>query len=44
MFYKTQKGGLCLICVVKVLNGEGFLVTAYQTKKPKPKGDLIWQK
>lgn len=44
MFYKTQKDGVCLVCVVKILNGEGFLVTAYQTSKPKPKGDLIWHR
>ena len=44
IFYKTQEDGFCLICVVKALNGEGFFVTAYQTKKPKPKGELIWQK
>lgn len=33
-----------LIVAVKVLNGEGFIVTAYQTKKYKKKGKLIWPK
>ncbi|MBI4130035.1 DUF4258 domain-containing protein [Candidatus Roizmanbacteria bacterium] len=33
-----------LICVVKTLNGEGFIVTVYQTSKPKPKGELLWPK
>lgn len=31
-----------LIVAVKVLNGDGFLVTAYQTKEYKKKGELIW--
>jgi len=44
IFYKSQPDGFYLICVVKMLNGDGFLATAYQTKRPKPKGDLIWQK
>lgn len=33
-----------LIVAVKILNGEGFLVTVYQTKEHKKKGKLIWQK
>lgn len=33
-----------LIVAVKVLNGDGFIVTAYQTKKYKKKGQLIWPK
>lgn len=33
-----------LIVAVKVLNGSGFLVTVYQTKKYKKKGELVWQK
>ncbi len=33
-----------LIIAVKVLNGNGFIVTAYQTKKYKKKGQLIWPK
>lgn len=33
-----------LMVAVKVLDGEGFLVTAYQTKEYKKKGELIWQK
>lgn len=33
-----------LIVAVKVLNGDGFLVTAYQTKEYKKKGELVWPK
>ena len=33
-----------LVCAVKVLNGDGFVVTFYQTSKPKPKGEIVWQK
>lgn len=33
-----------LVVTVKILNGEGFVVTVYQTVEYKPKGELIWQK
>lgn len=33
-----------LIVVVKVLNGDGFLVTVYHTTEYKQKGKLIWSK
>ena len=33
-----------LIVAVKILNGDGFLVTAYQTKEYKKKGELLWPK
>lgn len=33
-----------LIVAVKVLNSDGFLVTTYQTKEYKKKGQLVWQK
>ena len=33
-----------LIVAVKVLNGEGFLVTVYQTKEYIKKGELLWLK
>lgn len=33
-----------LIVAVKVLNGDGFLVTVYQTKDYKKKGELLWPK
>lgn len=33
-----------LIVAIKVLNGEGFLVTVYQTNNYKKKGGLIWPK
>ncbi len=38
---KVQKHDI-LIVAVKVLNGTGFLVTCYQTKKYKEKGELLW--
>ena len=31
-----------LIIAVKVLNGEGFLITVYQTKGYTKKGELVW--
>lgn len=31
-----------LVAVTKHLNGDGFLVTAYQTTKPKMKGEKLW--
>lgn len=33
-----------LIVAVKVLNGDGFLVTVYQTTVYKQKGKLLWPK
>ena len=33
-----------LIVAVKVLNGSGFLVTVYQTRVYKKKGELVWPK
>lgn len=33
-----------LVVVVKILNGEGFLVTVYQTNNYREKGELVWQK
>lgn len=33
-----------LMVAVKVLNGDGFLVTVYQTNEYKKKGELIWSK
>lgn len=44
LYDKEVKKYDILIVAVKVLNGEGFLVTAYQTKEYKKKGALIWQK
>jgi len=36
--------GKFLLVAVKYLNGNGFIVTAYQTKEYKKKGQLIWPK
>ena len=33
-----------LVVVVKYLNGDGFVVTAYQTSKVKRKGKILWPK
>lgn len=33
-----------LIVAVKTLNGEGFIVTSYQTKTYRQKGELLWPK
>lgn len=44
LYSKEIKKYDILIMAVKVLNGEGFLVTAYQTDSYKRKGELIWQK
>lgn len=44
LFAKRFRKYDILIVAVKVLNGEGFIVTAYQTKKYKEKGQLIWPK
>lgn len=33
-----------LIVAVKILNGEGFVITVYQTKIYKKKGKLLWPK
>lgn len=40
---KTAKYDI-LIVAVKVLNGEGFLITVYQTKGYTKKGEIVWQK
>lgn len=43
VFYKFQEG-YAIISVIKVLNGVGFLVTAYQTRPADPKGKKLWPK
>lgn len=44
LFAKKVKEYGILIVAVKTLNGEGFLVTAYKTKRYKKKGELLWPK
>jgi hypothetical protein len=39
-----RSGKFALVAVTKHLNGDGFLVTAYQTSKPKMKGEKLWPK
>lgn len=44
LLYALKQNNYVILIAVKILNGDGFLVTVYQTKKYKPKGKLIWQK
>lgn len=44
LFAKEVKKYDILIVAVKVLNGEGFLVTCYQTKEHTKKGVMLWPK
>lgn len=44
LYAQKQKEYDILIVAVKVLNGNGFLVTVYQTKEFKKKGELLWPK
>lgn len=44
LFAKKIEKYAILIMAIKVLNGEGFLATVYQTKDYKKKGQLIWPK
>jgi hypothetical protein len=43
LFYKLERIGRWLCAVVKRLNGEGFLITAYPTDTIK-EGEKIWSK
>lgn len=42
LFYKRFKN-LYLVIVVKYIDSQGFVVTAYKTSKVKRKGKLLWQ-
>lgn len=42
--YRKQMDGDILIVVAKHLNGSGFVVTVYQTKKALDKGEKLWPK
>jgi hypothetical protein len=43
LFYRAQHPERWICAVVKRLNGEGFLITAYITDKIK-EGNIIWKK
>ena len=43
LYAKTPVTQKFMLVVVQILNGEGFIVTAFFTDKIK-KGDLIWKK
>lgn len=42
LFAKKVEKHDILIAAIKILNGNGFLVTCYQTKTHRKKGELIW--
>ena len=44
LYAQKKKKYDILVVAVKVLNGDGFLVTVYQTKEFKKKGELVWPK
>ena len=44
LYAKTFTKDDILIIAAKILNGSGFIVTAYQTKVYKQKGELVWPK
>lgn len=39
-----HKEGETLLVVIKHLNGDGFVVTVYQTRKTQKKGTKLWPK
>jgi hypothetical protein len=43
LFYRLEQAGRWLCAVVKQLNGEGFLITAYPTDAIK-EGERIWSR
>jgi hypothetical protein len=43
LFYLTLKAKRWVVAVARRLNGDGFLITAYQTDAIK-EGDLIWHR
>lgn len=43
LFFKNFRD-TTLVVLVKYLNGDGFIVTVYQTSKVKRKGEKVWPK
>lgn len=43
LYAKTPVTQKFMLVIVKLMNGEGFIVTAFFTDKMK-KGDLVWKK
>lgn len=43
LFFR-QYDNVTLVVLVKYLNGDGFVVTVYQTTKVKRKGEKLWPK
>jgi hypothetical protein len=44
VLYRKQMNGDILTVIAKYLNGNGFVVTVYQTKKALDKGEKLWPK
>ena len=44
LYFKGFDEGKCLIVAVKRIEERGFVVTVYQTSKPKRKGEKLWPK
>lgn len=42
IYRKKMPSGEILVVVAKHINGEGFLVTVYQTNKETKKGEVLW--
>lgn len=43
LFYRSHRENRWVVAVARKLNGDGFLITAYQTDAIK-EGELIWPK
>lgn len=43
LFYRTLKASRWAVAVARKLNGDGFLITAYQTDAIK-EGETLWRK
>ncbi len=43
LFYRTRREGRWVVAVARRLNGDGFLITAYQTDAIK-EGETLWRK
>lgn len=44
IYAKKMEDNKTLVVLAKHLNGEGFIVTVYQTTKFRQKGKILWQK
>lgn len=44
ILYYKRMNRYTLVVVAKHLNNQGFVVTVYQTSRPKKKGEKLWPK